>query len=219
MVLTWNLDQKHMTERKYTRTKLSNNYILTGNYDHMLFSSQVLTDLDTMKVVLAVVTSHSTSKFHMLKKKLLSCWKWKGSAKILNTVWSLSPQSYAFTFTGKLMLSPGKMLKSLNHINLFFLCIHFFPLWLYVYQVSGFKSCYKTFIFQGNVYWNCNFDLGCSRWMSLLIKNIWSLVFQVFINVWPAFMVYALSCLDRFRAHVTYIFLLIWNAEEMGKSK
>ena len=55
--------------------------------------------------------------------------------------------------------------------------------------------------------------------MSLLIKNIWSYVFWVFINVWPAFMVYALSGLDSFGAHVTYMFLLVWNAEEMGKSK
>ena len=42
MALTWNLDQKQiMTGREYTRTKISNNYISTGNYDHMSFSSQV----------------------------------------------------------------------------------------------------------------------------------------------------------------------------------
>ena len=41
MVLTGNLDQKQiMTGRKYTKTKLSDNYVLTENYDHMLFSSQ-----------------------------------------------------------------------------------------------------------------------------------------------------------------------------------
>ena len=68
MVLTWNLDQKQMTERKYTRTKLSDNYILTGNYDHMLFSSQVLTDLDTMKIVFGGCNMAQHIKISHVKK-------------------------------------------------------------------------------------------------------------------------------------------------------
>ena len=73
MVLTWNLDQKQMTERKYTRTKLSDNYILIGNYDHLLFSSQVLPDLDTMKIGFSGCNTVQYIKISHVKKNLLSC--------------------------------------------------------------------------------------------------------------------------------------------------
>ena len=126
-----------------------------------------LTDLDATKDDFGGCNTYITAKFHMLKKTLLSYWKWKDSTKLLNTVWSLSSQNYPLAFIQKLMLSPGKMLKSSNHENLIF--CEFSSLYDYNcirYQILN--ICYKTFIFQ-----NCNFDLGCNRWVKIFqfLKN------------------------------------------------
>ena len=172
-----------------------------------------------MKVVFGGCNIAQYIKISHVKKKTVILLKVERQCKNIKHGLIIITSKLRIHFHWKIDAVTRKNVEIIESYKSNFFLYSFFLLWLYVYQISGFKSCYKTFIFQGNVYWNCNFDLGCSRWMSLLIKNIWSLVFRVFINVWPAFMVYTLSCLDRFRAHVTYIFLLIWNAEEMGKSK
>ena len=137
MVLTWNLDQKQMTERKYTRTKLSNNYILTGNYDHMLFSSQVLTDLDTMKVVFGGCNIAQYIKISHVKKKTVILLKVERQCKNIKHGLIIITSKLRIHFHWKIDAVTRKNVEIIESYKSIFFMYSFFP--FMIICVSGIR--------------------------------------------------------------------------------
>ena len=137
MVLTWNLDQKQTTERKYTRTKLSNNYILTGNYDHMLFSSQVLTDLDTMKVVFGGCNIAQYIKISHVKKKTVILLKVERQCKNIKHGLIIITSKLRIHFHWKIDAVTRKNVEIIESYKSIFFMYSFFP--FMIICVSGIR--------------------------------------------------------------------------------